>query len=185
MKIAFVIFDRLTALDLIGVYDPLTRLRSMGFMADLEWQLCAYTESVTDDRGLRLSPDRVQEPLDSYDLVSVPGGIGTRELMNNAQFIGWLRSAQPASLKASVCTGALLLGAAGFLKGKRATTHPKAINELAPFCAEVVNDRVVDAGQVVTAGGVTAAIDLGLYLVERLAGRETRAQVARQMDYPY
>jgi len=77
------------------------------------------------------------------------------------------------------------MGAAGFLSGKRATTHPSAVAEVAPFCAAVGQERIVDAGDVITAGGVTAAIDLGLHLVERLAGPDARERVARQMDYPY
>lgn len=77
------------------------------------------------------------------------------------------------------------MGAAGLLSGRRATTHPSAVAELAPLCAAVAKERIVDAGDVITAGGVAAAIDLGLYLVERLAGGDARAQVARQMDYPY
>ena len=105
--------------------------------------------------------------------------------MKDAAFLDWLRTASEVPLKASVCTGSLLLGAAGFLVGKRATTHPSAVAELAPFCAEVVEDRIVDEGNTVTAGGVTAAIDLGLHLVERLAGTEARSRAARQMDYPY
>jgi cyclohexyl-isocyanide hydratase len=117
--------------------------------------------------------------------VIVPGGFGTRTLMHNAAFLNWLRTAAPVPLKASVCTGSLLLGAAGFLTGKRATTHPSAIAELAPLCAATTSERVVDAGDVITAGGVTAAIDLGLYLVQRLAGADARSRVARQMDYPY
>jgi cyclohexyl-isocyanide hydratase len=88
-------------------------------------------------------------------------------------------------LKVSVCTGSLLLGAAGFLRGLTATTHPSALKELEPYCDQVVRQRIVDQGAVVTAGGVSTSIDLGLHLVERLAGAEARARVARQMDYPY
>jgi cyclohexyl-isocyanide hydratase len=78
------------------------------------------------------------------------------------------------------------LGSAGFLAGKRATTHPTAFEELRPYCATVVFDhRIVDQGDVVTAQGVTSSIDLGLHLVERIAGREARARIAKQMDYPY
>jgi transcriptional regulator GlxA family with amidase domain len=185
MKAAFVLFDQLTALDFVGVYDPLTRLRSMNLMPDFEWRLCGWTEPVIDDRRLRLAPDLVREPLNNYDLVIVPGGIGTRTLMYDRAFLDWLRTAARVPLKASVCTGSLLLGAAGFLAGRRATTHPSAVEELAPLCAAVATERIVDEGDVITAGGVTAAIDLGLYLVERLAGRDTRARVAQQMDYPY
>jgi cyclohexyl-isocyanide hydratase len=84
-----------------------------------------------------------------------------------------------------VCTGSLLLGAAGFLRGKRATTHPAAFEALRPHCARVVDDRVVDEGDVVTARGVASSIDLGLRLCERLAGAEVRERIALQMDYPY
>ncbi|MCK5913732.1 MAG: DJ-1/PfpI family protein, partial [Desulfuromusa sp.] len=94
-------------------------------------------------------------------------------------------TAAPVPLKASVCSGSLLLGAAGFLRGKKATTHPKAYTELARYCAKVSKERIVDEGDVITARGVTSAIDLGLHLVERLAGKETRIEIARQMDYPY
>ena len=77
------------------------------------------------------------------------------------------------------------MGAAGFIKGKRATTHPNAFDALKPYCHAVVDQRVVDEGEVVTARGVSSSIDLGLHLVERLAGREARAAIAEQMDYPY
>ena len=184
MKAAFVIFDRMTALDFIGVYDPVTRLKSMGLMPEFSWDVCARSSQVLDDRGLAFTPDRVCEPLDAYDLLIVPGGFGTRALVKDVAFIGWLRSATPCRVKASVCTGALLLGAAGFLEGKRATTHPNALLELEHYCLEVVNRRVVDEGDVVTAGGVTSAIDLGLHLVGRLAGREGRERIRAQMDYP-
>jgi cyclohexyl-isocyanide hydratase len=119
-------------------------------------------------------------------VIVVPGGFGTRALQHDKAFIQWLQSASPAKLKTSVCTGALLLGSAGFLAGKRATTHPNAFEELKPYCATVVIDqRVVDEGEVVTAQGVTSSIDLGLHLAERMAGREARIRIAKQMDYPY
>ncbi len=84
-----------------------------------------------------------------------------------------------------MCTGALLLGAAGFLKGKTATTHPNAFRDLQKYCLSVVNQRVVDEGEVITARGVTSSIDLGLYLCEKLAGREAKEKIRKQMDYPY
>ncbi|NOQ42765.1 MAG: DJ-1/PfpI family protein, partial [Desulfuromusa sp.] len=101
------------------------------------------------------------------------------------EFVSWLQTAAPVPLKASVCSGSLLLGAAGFLKGKRATTHPKAYTELVRYCAQVTDQRVVDEGDIITARGVTSSIDLGLHLVERLAGEEVRIEIAKQMDYPY
>ena len=185
MKTAFVIFDGMTVMDFIGIYDPLTRLKTMKIMPDFEWNVCAPKPQVGDDRGLRVNADSVGKSLAGYDLLVVPGGMGTRTLQHDRTFVDWLKGAVGAQYKVSVCTGALLLGAAGYLQGKRATTHPNALEELKPYCARVVTDRVVDEGNILTAGGVTAGIDLGLHLVERFAGAEARARVAKQMDYPY
>ncbi len=184
MRIAFVIFNGMTALDFIGVYDPVTRLKTMDFLPDFEWDICASTREVRDGAGLLFTPTRVGESLATYDMVIVPGGFGTRELVNDQAFIQWLGSAQSCPLKVSVCTGAKLLGAAGFLKGKRATTHHNAFEALRAYCASVVTDeRIVQDGDVITAGGVTAGIDLGLYLCEKFAGRGVREKIARQMEY--
>jgi len=185
MTAAFLLYDDLTALDLVGAYDPITRLGSMDVIDDFTWELCALDGPVTDNRGLRFTPDRIGEPLDSYDLLVVPGGHGTDALQEDEPFLEWLRTAAPVGLQASVCTGSLLLGAAGFLNGHTATTHPNATDELVPYCAQVVDDRVVDDGGVVTARGVSAGIDLGLHVVERLAGPDARTRIAEQMDYPY
>ncbi|MBX7218693.1 MAG: DJ-1/PfpI family protein [Blastocatellia bacterium] len=185
MRIAFILFDRLTALDFIGVYDPLTRLKSMGFVPNLEWDLCALAEPLGDDKGLRLIPTQIGKSLAGYEWVIVPGGFGTRELQRNQDFLEWLRTAADCPLKASVCSGSLLLGAAGFLHGKRATSHPNAFGELASYCGEVCDARIVDEGSVITARGVTAAIDLGLYLTEKHFGHEVKESIRLQMDYPY
>jgi len=184
-RIAFVVYDRMTVLDFIGIYDPLTRLKSMGFLPALTWDVCAMQPVARDDRGLSLNATRFNEPLGGYHILVVPGGFGARTLKDDPRFVTWLKTAAPADLKVSVCTGALLLGAAGFLRDKRATTHPAEYDALRPYCAEVVEKRIVDAGNVITAGGVTSAIDVGLYVVERLAGPDVRHKIARQMDYPY
>ncbi len=184
MRAAFVIFDHMTALDFVGVYDSLGRLKTMGLLSGFEWTVSALNGPVTDDRGLRFLPDVVGEPLAGFDLLVVPGGFGTRALVHDSNFLDWIRSARDVPLKVSVCTGALLLGAAGCLAGKPATTHPSAFKELEPYCREVRRERVVDAGDVVTARGVTSAIDLGLHLVGRLAGPEAKRRVSIQIDYP-
>jgi len=185
MKIALVLFNGLTTLDFIGIYDPLTRLKTMGFLPDQEWDVCAYTDIVQDDRGLVMVPTAIQEPFQSYDVLVVPGGYGTRTLIHDKNFTEWIKSAELCKLKISVCTGALLLGAAGFLRNKKATTHPSAFQELKPFCQRVLDHRIVDEGNIITARGVSSGIDEGLYVVERLVGAEGRSKIARQMDYPY
>jgi cyclohexyl-isocyanide hydratase len=178
------VFDRLTALDLIGLYDPITRLRSMGFRPDFQWEFCALQSSVTDDRGFVIQATQVGEKLTEFDLLVVPGGFGTRELVSDSEFLKWFATAASVPLKASVCTGSLLVGAAGWLRGLPATTHPTAYGDLAEYCQEVRHDRVVDAGEVITGRGVSAAIDVGLTVVERVAGSDARKVIARQMDYP-
>ena len=175
----------MTALDFIGIYDPLSRLKSMKIMPDFEWRICACTPEVVDDRGLRVAADSVNEPLAGYDLLVVPGGYGTRNLINDSGFMEWLKTSTACPLKVSVCTGSLLLGAAGFLRNKRATTHPNSFHELEPYCETVLDQRIVDEGDIITARGVTSGIDLGLYLVEKLAGAAACEHVAAQMDYPY
>lgn len=185
MRVAFVIYNNLTALDLIGVYDPVTRLKTMGFMPDLSWEICAYSETVRDSAGLQFVPTQIQQTLEHFDWVIVPGGITSLvyQLAQDQEFMSWLKTATDCSLKASVCTGSLLLGAAGFLQGKQATTHPNAFQQLSEFCAEVVNARVVDAGDVITARGVSSAIDLGLYLCEKAADSPIKEKIRIQMDY--
>ena len=185
MKIAFIVFDGMTALDFVGIYDCITRLKSMGFMPALSWEICALSDQVSDDHGLRVTSTWTRRPLETFDMLVVPGGLGTRQLQHDGDFTEWLQSGESASLKVSVCTGALLMGAAGFLTGRRATTHPSAYGELQPYCREVVSERVVEDGDIITARGVTSSIDAGLYVVSRLEGEEVRVKIARQMDYPY
>jgi cyclohexyl-isocyanide hydratase len=182
---AFVIYDGMTALDFIGAYDPLTRLETMHLLPDVSWHICATTTTVRDVGGLRFVPDLVGEPLTGYDLVFVPGGFGTRALVDDTNFIAWIKTAAETPLLASVCTGSLLLGAAELLKDLRATTHPSAYEELRPLCREVVDARIVDEGRIITGRGVTSSLDLGLYLVEKLAGKSIRRRIKAQMDYPY
>jgi transcriptional regulator GlxA family with amidase domain len=183
MKIAFVVYDDVTLLDFAGAYDPLTRLKTMGFVPDLVYDVCARTESVRSFEGVVLIPDQVNNDLSVYDYVIIPGGEGVKPLMRDREFLHWIPAASDTTVVAAVCGGSLLLGAAGALRTRKATTHPQLMAVLKNFAGEVVPDRIVDEGPVITAGGVTAAIDLGLYLCERIAGKEAREKIQDQMDY--
>jgi imidazoleglycerol-phosphate dehydratase len=187
MKIAFIIFDGMTALDFVGAYDALTRLSTMDILPGVTWDICAQSPQVIATGGLPILATRNQESLEGYDLLVVPGGDGSRRFLQPDQagrrFMEWIRTGQHIPLKTSVCTGALILGAAGFLQGRPATTHPSAYEELEPFCGQVLAQRIVDAGDVITAGGVASSLDLGLYLVEKLSGQKGRLVVQKQMDY--
>ena len=182
-RIAFLAFPKLTLLDLIGGYDALRRIATMGIDPDVTHRIIGTEAEIVDDTGFALKPDAVYENLAGFDLLYVPGGLGSRTLMVDPTFIEYLRTWGAERPMASVCTGSLLLGQAGYLKDKRATTHHRAFELLYPLCRQVVKDRVVDEGQVVTAGGVASSIDLGLYLVEKYWGVDARTRIAAQMEY--
>ncbi|WP_054940156.1 DJ-1/PfpI family protein [Paenibacillus ihuae] len=185
MKIAFILFDGMTFLDFAGFYDVICRLGQFEAGKGLEWDICGISDEVTDELGLKMKTGRVMPDLSAYDLVFVPGGLGTRKLRLDEIFIDWLRGAAAAPYKVSVCTGSLLLGAAGFLQGCGATTNPSAYSLLEPYCHNVVKARIVQHGNVITGGGVSTSIDLGLYVLSLLAGEEAMRVVKQQIDYPY
>jgi len=183
-RIAFLVFPRLTLLDFIGGYDALRRVAALGVDPDVKHRIIGTAPEIVDESGLAMKPDAVYEDLRGFDLLYVPGGFGTRGLLDDERCIAYLRSWGAERPLASVCTGALLLGRAGYLMGKRATTHHRAYDLLRPYCAQVVTDRrIVDEGAVVTAGGVASSLDLGLYLVEKFWGAPARERISTQMEY--
>jgi transcriptional regulator GlxA family with amidase domain len=182
-RIAFFVFPRLTLMDLVGGYDALRRVARMGIDRTVTHRIVGTEPELADDSGFVLRPDDVYEDLEPYDLLYVPGGVGVHALLEDARALEYLASWGPEKPIASVATGSLLLGAAGHLTGLRATTHHDALEQLAPYCVEVSRDRIVDEGRVVTAGGATRALDLGIHLVRKLWGAEAAFAVARQMEY--
>jgi len=183
MKIAYIIFDGINWLDFIGVYDSISRLKSLNYLPDLTWDICSYTNSTADNFGLPVKVDKIKNSLDEYDAIIIPGGFGTRKLHYDNGFINWIRTGEQTSYKISVCTGSLILGAAGFLRGKKATTNYQEYEALKPYCKEVLKDRIVEDGYVITAGTVSASIDLGLFLCKRWAGEEAQNEIRRRMGY--
>jgi transcriptional regulator GlxA family with amidase domain len=183
MKLAFIIFDGITWLDLFGVYDAITRLKSGKYIEDIVWDFCCFARPVKDVYGLEMVPWKTGNSLSEYDGIIVPGGHGTRQLIEDEGFLNWIKSAENARYKISICTGSLILGAAGFLESKRATTHYLEYDTLKPFCKEVVKEKIVEDNDVITAGAVAASLDLGLYLCEKWAGRDARDEIKKKMNY--
>jgi cyclohexyl-isocyanide hydratase len=183
MKLAYILFNGATWLDFIGVYDPISRLKLMNYLPDLSWDLCAITKTCADDFGLSILPTKIKNDLSGYDAIIVPGGRGTRKLVNDEFFIDWISSARNTPWKISICTGSLLLGAAGFLKGKKATTHFDEYDTLAQYGANVMKDRIVEDGQVITAGAVSSSLDLGLYLCNKWSGPDAAEKIRIKMHY--
>lgn len=187
MKIAFIIFEGVTALDFIGTYDPISRLKTMGFMEEIEIDICSYQETVNDfSSNIHFADLKVTQELSNYDMIIIPGGFGTRTLMNDESFLDWIKTSREDAVKASVCTGALIWAAAGYLRGKHATTHFNSFDKIKDMGANVETEkRVVVDGNIITARGVSAGIDLGLFICEKLMGKEVRDKIAKQMDYHY
>lgn len=180
MQIAMVLFDRFTALDAVGPYEMLCRI------PDAETVFVAQQPGpVRNDRGdLALVAGKGFEEVPSPDIVVVPGGPGQSVQMENEALLDWLRTANEASTwTTSVCTGSLLLAAAGLLTGRRATSHWLALDSLAAFGAEPTGERVVIDGKFITAAGVSSGIDMGLTLVGRVAGDEHAQAVQLGTEY--
>lgn len=181
MQIAIVLFDRFTALDAVGPYEILSRTPGAETVFVAE-----SAGAVRNDSGgsLALVADRTLADVPAPDLVIVPGGPGQSAQMENETLLGWLRRVDATSTwTTSVCTGSLLLGAAGLLRGRRATSHWLALETLKEYGAEPTGERVVTDGKYVTAAGVSSGIDMGLTLLGRIAGDEHAQAVQLLAEY--
>ncbi|MEV0746515.1 DJ-1/PfpI family protein [Streptomyces sp. NBC_01220] len=181
MQIAIVLFDRFTALDAVGPYEMLSRAPGAETVFVAE-----SAGAVRNDSGgsLALVADRTLDDVPAPDLVIVPGGPGQSAQMDNQTLLGWLRRVDATSAwTTSVCTGSLLLGAAGLLRGRRATSHWLALDTLKEYGAEPTGERVVTDGKYVTAAGVSSGIDMGLTLLGRIAGDEHAQAVQLLAEY--
>jgi cyclohexyl-isocyanide hydratase len=177
--IGFVLFPRLTQLDLTGPYEVLCR------MPDAEIDLVASThDPVRSDRGLTIVPTTTFFACAPLDMVCVPGGPGVNDALGDAEILGFLRgAAQQARYVTSVCTGSLVLAAAGLLEGRRAACHWMSRDFLRQFGADPAADRVVVDGKFITGGGVTAGIDFALRIVAELKGREAAEAIQLMIEY--
>jgi cyclohexyl-isocyanide hydratase len=176
-RIGLVLFPRLTQLDLTGPYEVFGRL------PDAKVLLVGGGEA-RSDTGLRLQPDTGYADAPQLDVLCVPGGPGVNAAMEDEALLRFLRAqADRAQWVTSVCTGALVLGAAGLLRGYRATTHWLSLDLLPPFGATPVRERVVVDRNRATGGGVTAGIDFGLQLAAELRGEKVAREIQLLMEY--
>ena len=180
MRIAILVFDKLTALDAIGPYEVLSRLPG----AELRFVSKEPGLKRTDTGALGINADLSIAELPDPDIVLVGGGEGNRALIEDPEVLDWLRAAdETTTWTTSVCTGSLVLGAAGILDGKRATSHWAYREGLREYGAEPVAERVVIDGKVVTAAGVSAGIDMALQLVAMEHGKELAQAIQLGIEY--
>jgi len=180
MQIACLLFDGVTALDAVGPYEVLSRLPGATFSF-----VGRDAATVRTDNGVfGLVADRSIDDTPTCDVLVVPGGLGTRSLMHDDQVLDWVRAVHRSTTwTTSVCTGSLVLGAAGLLDGLEATTHWTELESLARLGATPVRRRVVEQGKVVTAAGVSAGIDMALVLAARIAGDFVAQAIQLGIEY--
>ena len=180
MRIAIFLYDGMTALDAIGPYDVLRQLpgAEVVFVGD--------TAGIkrTEAQPLGLVADRAFADVTRADILVVPGGLGQERVMREPATLAWIRRIhETTTWTTSVCTGSLILAAAGLLHGLRATTHWAVLDELRQFGATPVSERVVKQGKIITAAGVSAGIDMALRLVARIAGDDVARGIQLGIEY--
>jgi transcriptional regulator GlxA family with amidase domain len=180
MQIAILIFEKLTVLDVIGPYEVLRLVPG--------WEVRFVGPEAgpvrADSGALGLQADYSIDEVTEADIVLVGGGDGNRPLLDDERVLGWLRDINRGSRwTTSVCTGSLVLGAAGLLEGKRATGHWLYLEPLREYGAEPTSERVVEDGKVITAAGVSSGIDMALHLAARLAGEEVAKTIQLGIEY--
>lgn len=180
MDIAIPIFDGITALDAIGPYEVLSRLDG----ARVHFLGLEPGPVRTENGMLGLTADGALADLPKPEVIVVPGGFGTRALMKDEQVLAWVRGAHETSQwTTSVCTGALVLGAAGILDGLEATTHWLLLDKLGELGAIPVSRRVVEQGKIITAAGVSSGIDMALTLAARIASEDVARAIQLAIEY--
>ena len=179
LQIGCLLFDGVDQIDLTGPFEVLARIPNSTYRI-----YAKSAKPARDVKGLRLTPDAVLSEAPQLDVLQVPGGPGQEALMDDEEVLGWIRrQAAGAKIVFSVCTGALICGAAGLLKGRRATSHWAAHHLLPFFGATPVNERVVIDGNMVFAAGVTSGIDGALRIAAMLRGDQAARAIQLYMQY--
>jgi putative intracellular protease/amidase len=180
MRIVIPLYEGFTALDAVGPYEVLRMLPG----AEVVFA-ASEAGPIRDGVGaLAITADAALSDIEACEVLLVPGGPGSRKLVHDEALAGWIRRMDAGTAwTTSVCTGSLLLGAAGLLQGRKATTHWAAVEVLESFGATYTAERVVFQGKVVTAAGVSSGIDMALALVARLAGQTTAEAIQLAIEY--
>ena len=188
-NVAILMFDDVEVLDFAGPFEvfSVTSELNKGERPFAVSTVAEHPGAVNARNGLSVNPDCTISDCPPPDILIVPGGQGTRKLIDNSAVINWIKDcARTAELVLSVCTGSLLLAKAGLLEGLEATTHHQVLDllrELAPNTTIIENQRFVDNGKIITSGGIAAGIDMSLHVVGKLLGTAQAEQTADHMEY--
>lgn len=179
MKIVILIFDNYTALDIVGPYEVLSKLpNAKVYLAGLE------RREYKDSHGLRISADYSINEITDADILLIPGGFGIDELLKNNEIIEWIQLIDRSTQwTVSVCLGSLLLAQAGLLNGKDCTTHWRRKEQLRNYNVTVKDERYLQDGKIITSAGVSAGIDMALYLASKIADDQTAKMIQLAIEY--
>jgi len=179
LKIVILLFDNHTALDIVGPYEVLNKLpNSKVYLTGLE------KREYRDMYGLKISADYSIAEISQADILLIPGGFGIDELLKNAEIIDWIQKIDRSTQwTVSVCSGSLLLAQAGLLDGKNCTTHWKRKDQLKNYNVTIKDERYVQDGKMITSAGVSAGIDMALYLVSIIAGEQNARMIQLAIEY--
>jgi cyclohexyl-isocyanide hydratase len=190
VKVSILVFPGVEELDFVGFLETLAVANRAKGRKFFETEIVGTVNGPIEcSGGMKVLPDKTVTRARRADMVFVPGGgasrgIGVDEVSHDERVLEWLRSTERrGKLVWSVCTGALILGSAGLLRGRRATTHHNFVDKLGGYGAKAVKARVVSDGRVTTGGGISSSIDVGLELVRRTLGASTARAVRRRMEY--
>jgi transcriptional regulator GlxA family with amidase domain len=186
MKAGFIVYSDMTEIEFVCVHECLSKVFQLDFPDPPECHVIGLTPEIVGWNGILIRPHHLYKDVaaDDFDLMVVSGGLTSRTVRYDRNFMAWLGRRDRAKPIASICSGALILAEGGFLDGKRATTHTLAKPQLAAYPkVTIVHERVVDEGTAITSGGLMAGFDLGLHLVERFWGAEARRIIAQQDEY--
>jgi putative intracellular protease/amidase len=180
MEIAILLYDRMTALDAMGPFEVLAALPG----AEVRFVARERGEVRVQPRSLGLVADYAIADVTAADVLVVPGGFGDEAVCRDPRMLDWVRAIhQTTTWTTSVCTGSLILGAAGVLRGLRATGHWLSLDTLRQYGATPTPERVVEQGKVMTAAGVSSGIDMALRLVQRIAGDDVAQAIQLAIEY--
>lgn len=184
LKVGVLIFPDAEELDFVGPFEVLSFVNKVRPDSTQVQFIAETAEPVRAYNGMRVVPDVTLAECPQLDILLIPGGQGRRQAMKNPIILDFVKRQQPqARYITSVCTGSFVLAEAGLLGGKKATTYHEYYDDLAAYSIEVVREKVVPQGQIITAGGVSSGIELGFYLLRELFGVEISQKVADKIEY--
>lgn len=191
-RVGIFLFDDVEVLDFAGPFEvfAVAAVRRGQTDAFIPFQVTTFSESgrmITARNGLKVIPDYSFDSTPKYDILVIPGGMGTRREIDNVRVIDWIREQmEQVQLMTSVCTGAFLLAKAGLLDGKEATTHWASIERMIktfPAVTVLENVKFIDQGSIISSAGISAGINMSFHVIQRLLGTEIAKETARHMEY--